>query len=454
MSIFFAFFLLTGFSRPEGLILFRGIFLLLCNYIPKDFTSRFRKNLDLLRYIFLILSLLLTSDLLAQLTAPLANDEKPTAYPVSTGRTDKIFIFCNSSGTTKGSIQADSPGGTAPYNFTWFRWDNNLKSFTDSITRFTATLSSTLTGLDEGGYRVHITDGGGYDTNLYAWVHLDSPFSVAKLQNFTCYYVALAGKAYADTFYYYDPSGGVAVKLRNGVDFLWSSDPVSAIPNPGQLLNPITFSPPLEDVIYNLQVTDSFGCTVGSSFPYTSIHVKADFTPDPVNGEAPLHVGFTNKSIHGETYTWEFGDDSISHLKDPGEHIYYRPGEYEIKLTVESTLHCVDSFRYIKIVVDPSELNVPNVFTPDGDGINDNFIVESKSLRSINVEIYSQSGIMVYSFSGEGQALSEWTGWDGNVNKSSRKAAPGVYYYLIRALGWDDRVFGGKLYRGFLYLYR
>jgi hypothetical protein len=60
----------------------------------------------------------------------------------------------------------------------------------------------------------------------------------------------------------------------------------------------------------------------------------------------------------------------------------------------------------------------------------------------------------VYTFSGEGQALADWTGWNGNVNNSSAKAAPGVYYYVIRATGWDDIVYDGKLFRGFVYLYR
>jgi gliding motility-associated-like protein len=182
--------------------------------------------------------------------------------------------------------------------------------------------------------------------------------------------------------------------------------------------------------------------------------VKADFSVDPDKGEAPLEVAYTDKSIRGLEYLWEFGDDSVSTLKDPLPHIYYRPGEYTVKLTVTSEFLCVDSMKFERIVVDPSELKIPNVFTPDGDGINDFFIVESKSLRFLNVEIFSRSGIRVYSFRGEGESLATWEGWDGNVNTSSVKSAPGVYFYVIRGRGWDDKIYDSKEYRGFLYLYR
>jgi gliding motility-associated-like protein len=377
-----------------------------------------------------------------------------TSYPVTTGRADPVFIFCNSSGSVKGSISASAPGGTAPFNFSWFKWNSAVKDFSDPVKNDAGVATSSATGLDEGGYKVRITDGGGYDSSLYAWVFLDKPFADAKLQNFTCDYVALNGTAAIDTFFYYDPANGAGVKLKNAYSFLWSSDPSSAIPFPNVYIDPVTFSPPLEDVTYKLQVSDSFLCSSESTFPYTSIHVKADFSVDPENGDAPLKVTFTDKSVRGSVYKWDFGDGSDTTMKDPGIHTYYKPGEYSVKLVIESTLHCIDSMRFDKIVVAFSELHIPNVFTPDGDGLNDNFIVESKSLRSIDVEIFSRSGKRVYSFSGHGQALSDWTGWNGDINNTSVKAAPGVYYYVIRALGWDDVLYDGKAYRGFVYLYR
>ncbi len=391
---------------------------------------------------------------MAQLSAPGMSAERYTAYPSAPGVKDPVFIFCNSSGTQKGTIQADSPGGTGPFDFSWYKWSDVTKSFSIFLKTDATVISSTSANINEGGYKVKITDGGGYDTSLVAWIFLDKPFAQAKLQNFTCDYVALSGKAAIDTFYYKDPANGLPVKLLNAFSFMWSSDPSSTIPLPNIEINPVTFTPPLEDVTYKLQVVDSFLCTSESSFPYTSIHVKADFSVDPNKGDAPLEVTFTDKSIRGFTYKWEFGDDSISELKDPPPHIYYRPGDYSPKLTIESDLLCVDSMRFEKISVDLSELHIPNVFTPDGDGINDFFIPESKSLRTINVEIFSRSGLSVYTFYGEGTILKDWRGWDGNVNKSSTKASPGVYFYIIRARGWDDKIYDSKEYRGFLYLYR
>jgi gliding motility-associated-like protein len=404
------------------------------------------------RYFIPIVALLFPVITVAQISPSGHNAVRIASYPTNPEAKDPVFIFCNTSGN--GSLTAKSPRGTAPFTFSWFRWDDVTRSFSQTVKTEVAAVSSSISGLAEGGYKVKIS--GGYDTSFIAWVHADKPYAVANLQSSMCEYVALKGIAAIDTFFYRNPYNGTPVKLPNGVRFLWSSNPASSIPYPDFELSPQIFNPPLVDVTYNLHVVDSFGCASESSFFYPSIHVKADFEVKPDNGEAPLEVTFTNKSVRGSTFRWEFGDgkDSISILSDPPPHIYYRPGEYSVKLTVESDLFCVDSMRFEKIVVEKSALDIPNVFTPDGDGFNDYFVVESKSLRYLSVEIFSQSGLKVYSFKGEGERLREWEGWDGNVNGTSAKASPGVYFYIIRAYGWDDIVYNSKAQRGFFYLFR
>ena len=406
-----------------------------------------------MRYFFVIISFLLSVASQAQLSAPGSSALRHTSYSASSTETDPVFIFCNASGSQKGALTATSPTGSGLFNFTWNKWSDITKSFSIVIKEEQNVAVSSLVNLEEGGYRVAIS--GSTDTLLTGWIHIDKPFSSAELQNRTCDYVALKGKAYADTFFYSNPSTGFRVRLPNGIRFLWSSNPVSSIPFPDLSLNPQTFNPPLADVTYNLQVTDSFGCISNSSFDYKSIHVKAEFSVDPEKGEAPLEVVFTDKSVRASKYLWEFGDDSTSTLSNPEPHTYYIPGEYSVKLTIESDLLCIDSMRLEKkIIVDPSSLDIPNVFTPDGDGLNDYFVVESKSLRLLTVEVFSRSGLRVCYFNGSGEKLRDWTGWDGNINDSSRQATPGVYFYIIRAYGWDDVKYDGKEERGFVYLYR
>lgn len=403
-----------------------------------------------------IAAILLSSVATGQITAPGMHSLRYTSYPSAPSVKDPMFFFCNSQGTSSAALNAASPGGVGPFTFSWFRWSDATRGFTDPVTSQTGVMNSTAANLTEGGYRVNISNSQGYSTSLTSWIFYDSsPGASARLANNTCDYVALDGdtSSVIRRFYYRDPANGSNLGLKNEISFTWSSDPESVIPFPSIELNPITFTPPLEDVTYRLRVS-TLGCATEASFFYESIHVKADFTVSPVEGEAPLEVTLTDKSVRAATYLWEFGDDSISTEKDPGPHTYYIPDEYSVKLTVESQLHCIDSMRFNDIVVEPSALAIPNVFTPNEDGLNDRFMIDKRSLRYVSVVVFSRAGIKVYDFQGEGQILKEWDGWDGNVGNSSAKASPGVYYYIIKALGWDDVKYDSKEYRGFVYLYR
>ncbi len=99
-------------------------------------------------------------------------------------------------------------------------------------------------------------------------------------------------------------------------------------------------------------------------------------------------------------------------------------------------------------------MQIPNVFTPNEDGFNDYFVPEKKSLRYIDVQIFAKSGHRVYHYEGSGEALQDWQGWDGKVNYSERRAQAGAYYFVIRAVGYDDIEYEGSEYRGTVYLYR
>jgi len=390
--------------------------------------------------------------LMAQLTAPTANTLRYSSYGTASSK-DKIFVFCNATGTVKGSLTAHDTTSSVLSDYYWYMWNGLTSSFdVEKKSDFSAP-ASTIDGLDEGGYRVKIANS--TDTMYFTcWVFIDKPHALAKLMNNGCDYVALDGTAAIDTFYYYNPILGSQIKLPNAVRHLWSSAPSSSIPYPDLRIDPYTFDPPIDDVTYKLVVTDSMGCSSESSFFYESIHVKSALSADVTEGEAPLEVNFSNESIRGEYYKWDFGDESDnSTLEVPETHTFYRPGSYWVSLSIESELHCTHADS-LKITVNPSYLSLPNAFTPNGDGYNDSFILDKSSLRYLSLQIFSNTGVKVYGFNGGTEAIQNWNGWDGTINNSDRKASPGVYYYIIQAIGWDDLEYNGEEYRGFLYLYR
>ncbi|HSH65601.1 MAG TPA: gliding motility-associated C-terminal domain-containing protein, partial [Bacteroidia bacterium] len=167
----------------------------------------------------------------------------------------------------------------------------------------------------------------------------------------------------------------------------------------------------------------------------TVLVVKAEFTANPLSGEAPLFVDFTNKSSGANSYHWELGDQSESTSVNTS-HTYNVTSEgtasYEITLISKNAFGCADTSKLTITVFPFSELIVPNVFTPNGDGINDLFNFESSGLNIVNASLFDRWGLKLY----------EWSslrgGWDGR-SESGLEAPEGTYYYLIIAKGYSGK---------------
>jgi gliding motility-associated-like protein len=93
------------------------------------------------------------------------------------------------------------------------------------------------------------------------------------------------------------------------------------------------------------------------------------------------------------------------------------------------------------IKVDTSFVAVPNVFTPDGDGTNDEFVVKFWSMESLNISIFNRWGKRIHFWeSNNVRGFEEsYTSavWDGTIG--GRHASPGVYYYIVEGRGRDNK---------------
>ncbi len=122
------------------------------------------------------------------------------------------------------------------------------------------------------------------------------------------------------------------------------------------------------------------------------------------------------------TYQWLLEDGGMG---DTGVLIHRFPaeGQYRSALIVSNPAGCADSSMRVVEVRDV--LDCPNVFSPNNDGINDYFIINSNGVTIYNLQIFSKSGIRVY------QAEAPVIMWDGR-NQSGQELLPGTYFYIIR----------------------
>jgi gliding motility-associated-like protein len=91
-----------------------------------------------------------------------------------------------------------------------------------------------------------------------------------------------------------------------------------------------------------------------------------------------------------------------------------------------------------------STVVIPNVFTPNGDGINEVFKIDNAGLVTISCKIYSRWGVLIAELNAPNQV------WDGYTT-AGVICTSGTYFYVFVAKGVDDIDYN---LRGFIQLIR
>lgn len=215
--------------------------------------------------------------------------------------------------------------------------------------------------------------------------------------------------------------------------------PVSGIANTWDFGNGITSNElsqatTLYDEVGNfdvsLEVVYSENCKSIQSIPgFIEIfdHPEVDFTYSPFNpSNLSPEVQFNDVStgiLSG--WFWDFGNGDTSD-KNNASTAFDLPGIYEVRLIATSVNGCVDSVAHQITVNSIVNFYVPNVFSPNDDGINDFLDVFTVGpLQDYTMTIFNRWGGMVF------QSNDQNTAWDGNLPNGD-KAETGVYIYSIK----------------------
>ncbi|TDG35259.1 PKD domain-containing protein [Pedobacter changchengzhani] len=152
----------------------------------------------------------------------------------------------------------------------------------------------------------------------------------------------------------------------------------------------------------------------------------ASFTTTPnfnIKFSPPVPINFNNNSLYADFYEWDFGDGTTSLSANP-LHTYNQSGTYKITLKATSKNGCWNSVTKGDLVIlKNASIFTPNAFSPNGDGINDEFVVGITNLVKYRLQIYNRLGNQVFFTD------NIFDNWNGRFKNEDLPV--GVYYYVI-----------------------
>lgn len=186
--------------------------------------------------------------------------------------------------------------------------------------------------------------------------------------------------------------------------------------------------------------TNTGGCADSSDIAMTVVvhdTVVAGFHSDPnypveltIPGSA---VNFIDDTQGSSAWMWDFGTGFQSPEQNP-TYTFSAPGTYFVTLTVRNEWGCVGTVSHGPYIVKVPDLFIPNVFSPNADGINDEFVVQYTGDQPFTCAVFDRWGVKQWS------TTNKTGGWNG---ENERGPVPdGVFFYTLRI---GDREFNGNI---------
>ena len=337
-----------------------------------------------------------------------------------------VMIFCPNDSVP---LSTSVSGGTAPYTYAWSTGHTSSSTY------------GSLLSNGQADYYVEVTDLCGYtyqDTvtlTLFQTLAIDSTVQYPA----TCI------------------PDGTAVGFASG----FTGIPVYNWSGPGQNSQNQVEASVFEGLTsgwYYLVVTDDV-CSVNDSiFVEQQDAPVASFAASAVTGCSPLNVTFTNNSQNASDFQWSFGGGDPSSVASSGNQEVSFTADAVVRLIAIEGV-CKDTFKLsIDITfcgcTDPTAINydplakledgsclypiptveVPNIFTPNGDNANDLFFLTTTNAFTLEMKIFNRWGNLMYSGNGLNAA------WDGG------DAGDGTYFLNYKASGYNNQVVEGQVF--------
>jgi gliding motility-associated-like protein len=180
----------------------------------------------------------------------------------------------------------------------------------------------------------------------------------------------------------------------------------------------------------NLELTAPTGCKISKRWNNLIKIVESptagfSFTPEEPN-LYNNRVQFTDESENAFAYRWTFDELGSSLLQNPSFE-FQDTGTFNITHVVLKTNGCTDTATAEIKVLPFVNFYMPNAFTPNNDGLNDELIPVGifKGVNDYHFSVWNRWGDRIF----ETEDFN--TGWNGQRNNSGEFAPPGMYTFII-----------------------
>lgn len=217
----------------------------------------------------------------------------------------------------------------------------------------------------------------------------------------------------------------ITLSVEGGRAYQWT--PEGAIDNPASDAPSVT---PNENTNYRVVAFEG-SCIPDTNFVEVIVHPKPTVE---VRGGGEIVAGTSADLLASGKdivrFLWTPSNTlSCSGCSDPVASPF-KTTKYTV--TVFSKYDCVDSADVvISVLCDESQLFIPNTFTPNGDGMNDIFMVRGQGISTLkSFRVYNRWGEVMFERT-DASVNDKASGWDGTYNGA--QLPPDVYVYTVEA---------------------